>query len=373
MAGPVRQPIDLPALEKYIDQHVPEIKTPLDLKQFGFGQSNPTYQVTAANGNRYVMRKKPPGKILSSTAHRVDREYRIIHALEHTPVPVPKTYHLCLDAKVVGTEWYVMEFINGRFITDPDIPNVSPEDRTEMWHDAVRTLAKFHNVNYNDVGLRDYGKHFGFYDRQIKTFGTLSRAQAAAVDVDTKEPVGDLPHFQEFCDFFSDKSKQPKDRSTLIHGDFKIDNVVFHPTLPKVVAILDWEMSTIGHPLSDFVNLVGPYTWSMGEAKLQGGTGTTRARPEFEPGATPGLPRLEQLVEWYKEETGYDLAQDLTWGSAFSGFRGAIIMQGIAARYAQRQASSSKAMEYGSQMRPYAIWAWSCVESIKNSTSKSKL
>lgn len=132
MAGPVRQPIDLKALEKYVEQNVSEIKTPLDLKQFGFGQSNPTYQITAADGRKYVLRKKPPGKLLSKTAHQVDREYKIIHALEHTDVPVPKTYCLCEDDSILGTAFYIMSFLDGRFVTDPSFPDVSAADRTEM-------------------------------------------------------------------------------------------------------------------------------------------------------------------------------------------------------------------------------------------------
>lgn len=257
-----------------------------------------------------------------------------------------------------------------RFNSRQDV--LQDADRTR-WHDAVRTLAKFHKVNYSKVGLDSFGRHYGFYDRQIKTFGTISKAQAAALDADTKEPVGDIPHFQDMVNFFSDKSQQPKDRSTLIHGDYKIDNLVFHKTEPRVIGILDWEMATIGHPLSDIVNLTGPWSWSSKNNKLEIASRTTSAKAEFEPGATPGLPSLEQVVQWYTEETGYDVAKDLGWGSAFGGFRGAVIMQGIAARYAQRQASSASAMEYGSQMKPYGEWAWSCVERLKDGSGKAKL
>lgn len=228
-------------------------------------------------------------------------------------------------------------------------------------------------MNYSKVGLDSFGKHFGFYNRQIKTFGEVSKAQAAAEDKDTKEPVGDIPHFQKMVEFFSDKSQQPKDRSTLIHGDYKIDNLVYHKTEPRVIGILDWEMATIGHPLSDFVNLTGPWSWSSKTNKLNLTSPTTGAKSEFEEGATPGLPTLQQVVQWYTEDTGYDVERDLTWGSAFGGFRGAVIMQGIAARYAQRQASSATAMEYGKQMKPYGEWAWSCVERLKQSSGKAKL
>ncbi|EHY61002.1 putative acyl-CoA dehydrogenase IBR3 [Exophiala dermatitidis] len=371
MAGPVRQPIDLASLERYIDGHVPQIKTPLDLKQFGFGQSNPTYQLTDATGTKFVMRKKPPGKLLSKTAHQVDREYRIIKALEHTEVPVPKAYCLCEDDSVIGTAFYIMEFLDGRMVTEPHFPGVSAEDRTEMWRDAVRTLAKFHKVDFNKVGLSNFGRHGGFYDRQLKTFGTLSKAQAAAVDVDTNVPVGDIPHFDEMVEFFKQKSTQPKDRATLVHGDYKIDNLVFHKTEPRVIGILDWEMATIGHPLSDFVNLTAPWAW------VGRGTGSEvadRANAAFKPGATPGLPSLEQAVQWYAQESGYDPSTELAWGTAFGGLRGAIIMQGIAARYARRQASGTTAKQYAAQMRPYGEWAYGLVKKLKESPQgKAKL
>lgn len=261
----------------------------------------------------------------------------------------------------------------GQKCTLPSLLLPSARLTVHRWHDAVRTLAKFHKVDYNKVGLKDFGRHHGFYNRQLKTFGNISKAQAAAKDADTNEPVGDIPHFQKMVDFFSDQSKQPKDRSTLIHGDYKIDNLVFHKTEPRVIGILDWEMATIGHPLSDFVNLVGPWSWTLGKDNSDTPSSDLRSKPEFQPGATPGLPTMDQVVKWYVEESGYDVKKDLTWGSAFGGFRGAVIMQGIAARYAQRQASSASAMEYGKQMKPYGEWAWSCVKTLKDSMSKAKL
>ncbi len=241
------------------------------------------------------------------------------------------------------------------------------------WRDAVRTLAKFHRVDFNKVGLSDFGRHGGFYDRQLKTFGTLSKAQAAAKDVDTGKPVGDIPHFQQMVDFFKQKSTQPKDRATLIHGDYKIDNLVFHKTEPRVIGVLDWEMATIGHPLSDFVNLTAPYSWV---GRPSGSRSADLVNEAFRPGATPGLPSLEQTVRWYTAESGgYDLPRsELAWGNAFGAFRSAVIMQGIAARYARRQASGQTARDYASQMGPFGEWAYQLVEKLKNSPDgKAKL
>lgn len=239
MAGAVRQPIDVASLERYINANVPVIQTPIDVKQFGYGQSNPTYQLTDSNGKKYVMRKKPPGQLLSKTAHKVDREYRIIHALEKTDVPVPKAYCLCQDDAVLGTDFYIMEFLDGRIFEDPKFPGVSESDRAEMWRDAVRTLAKFHRVKPASVNMESYGKPSGFYNRQLKTFGTISQAQAMAKDKETGVPVGKIPHFDEMTAFLQDPKTQPKDRTSFVHGDYKIDNLVYHKTEPRVIGILE--------------------------------------------------------------------------------------------------------------------------------------
>ncbi|KAF7871721.1 hypothetical protein EAF04_003828 [Stromatinia cepivora] len=368
MAGPVRQPIDLQALERYIEKHVPEIKTPIDIKQFGFGQSNPTYQLLASNGQKYVMRKKPPGKLVSKTAHQVEREYRVIHALEKTDVPVPRAYCLCEDEGVIGTPFYIMEFLDGRIIEDPGIPGVGEEERREMWHDAIRTLAKLHRVDISKAGLTSFGKPAGFYDRQIKTFGMISAAQASTVDIETKEPVGQIPHIEEILGFFRDKKYQPKDRGTLVHGDYKIDNLVFHKTEPRVIGILDWEMSTIGHPLSDIINILSPYT-VRNENKFA-------SLPQFQEENSPGLPSESDLISWYRETAGWDPEPDLPWGVAFGFFRNTCIYQGIAARWAVRQASSAKAEVHGRARWPMGELCWKFVglaNKVKEEGEKAKL
>ncbi|KAI0125740.1 phosphotransferase enzyme family protein [Xylariales sp. AK1849] len=355
MAGRVRHPIDVKALEKYIDQHVPEIKTPLDVKQFGFGQSNPTYQLTSADQRRYVLRKKPPGKLLSKAAHKVEREHRIIAALGPTDVPVPKAYALCEDASVVGTPFYIMEFLDGRIIEDPSMPGVAAAERSELWRQAVTTLAKFHRVDRGAVGLDTYGKGGGFYDRQRATWQQICDAQASAVDVDTRQPVGQMPHFDALLAFFGDRALQPRDRATLIHGDYKIDNLVFHKTEPRVIGILDWEMSTVGHPLSDLANLMHPfYTASMEDEYSSSAA--------FKPGATPGLPDPETLMGWYRETAGWDPRPEINWAMAFSVFRLSAICQGIAARVAVRQASSEQAKKHAEALGPLAEFAWELVE-----------
>ncbi|KAJ6119220.1 hypothetical protein N7523_003500 [Penicillium sp. IBT 18751x] len=364
MAGEVRQPIDLPSLERYVDQHVPALKTPLGLKQFGFGQSNPTYQLTSADGKQYVLRKKPPGKLLSKTAHRVDREFQIIQALGQTDVPVPEALCLCEDNSVIGTPFYIMEFLDGRHFTDPAMPGVSADERNALWKSAVETLAKFHRVIPKNLGLEKFGKPTGFYDRQIATFTTVSKAQAQVVDADTKEPVGELPHFEDMVRFFTQKTTQPRDRGTLVHGDYKIDNMIFHRTEPRVIGILDWEMATVGHPLSDFCNLTSPYV-------MEGADSNTEA---FQPGRVPGLPSREDCMRWYSAVAGYDPTEDILWGDAFFAFRGSVIMQGIAARFAGRQASSARAGEYAKRAKPFALYAWEQVKQVqRQSQQKGKL
>lgn len=172
------------------------------------------------------MRKKPPGKLLSKTAHKVDREYRILHALEKTDVPVPKTYCLCEDESVVGTPFYIMEFLDGRIFEDPSLPGVTPKEREQMWSDVIRTLAKFHSVEPDSVGLGNFGKKGGFYNRQLKTFAAISEAQAQARDKETNKPVGKIPYYDNMVALFSDPKFQPKDRVTFVHGDYKV--LAFH-------------------------------------------------------------------------------------------------------------------------------------------------
>ncbi|KAF3766957.1 acyl-CoA dehydrogenase family member 11 [Cryphonectria parasitica EP155] len=381
MAGRVRQPIDLKSLEEYLKKNVPEIKLPLDIKQFGYGQSNPTYLLTSkegssssSSGRGYVLRKKPPGQLLSQTAHKVEREYRIIKALNATDVPVPRTYCLCEDASVIGTPFYIMEYLEGRIFEDATMPSVSPQERRELWHSAITTLAKLHAVDFTNpaLGLTTYGKPTGFYDRQLATWHQICHAQAAAQDADTHEPVGPIhPNFDDgLMRFFADPGQQPVDRAAIVHGDFKIDNLMFHPTEPRVIGVLDWEMSTVGHPLSDIVNLTFPFFMAPAAAAPANADLSFPYFPNsdaFLPAATPGLPTSEELLAWYVEASRgkYDPRPEMSWGVAFGMLRAAAILQGIAARVARRQATSEVAGRYAGSFKNLGELAWRLVEEEK--------
>lgn len=349
--------------------------------QFGFGQSNPTYQLTAADGAKYVLRKKPPGKLLSQAAHKVEREYRVIAALSahRTPVavPVPRAHALCEDAAVLGTPFYIMSFVGGRIFEDAAIPSAtSPTERTALWRAAVEALASLHRVDADAAGLGSFGKKGGFYGRQLATWRTICSAQARTTDVETGEPVGEIPHMGELMAFFEDEARRPRDRATLVHGDYKIDNVVFDAEEAKVAGILDWEMSTIGHPLSDLANLLHPFVSAelsssspnpsspsspSTSTKTETETAALAAvsHPGFLPNATPGLPTPADVISWYAAAAGWTpTADEVAWACAFSVFRLAAICQGIAARVATRQASSAQARRHAAAMRPLGEFAW---------------
>ncbi|KAI0161695.1 phosphotransferase enzyme family protein [Hypoxylon sp. FL1284] len=386
MAGRVRHPIDTAALERYIGENVPEIKLPLDVKQFGFGQSNPTYQLTAADGSRYVLRKKPAGKLLSQSAHKVEREHRVLAALTRLNsassaadrVPVPRPHCLCEDAGVLGTPFYVMDFVRGRIFEDAAMPGAgSPAERRALWRAAVGALAALHRVDPDAAaaGLSSFGKRENdFYGRQLATWRAICAAQARAVDAETGVPVGPVPHADDLFAFFGDAALRPRPRAALVHGDYKIDNVVFASDAPpRVAGILDWEMSTVGHPLSDLANLLLPFvsaelslpSSSTPPSSSSSSSGEHQAavaavsHAGFLPGATPGLPTFADVVSWYAAAAGWaPAADDVAWACAFAVFRLAAICQGIAARVATRQASSAEARRHAAALAPLGEFAW---------------
>ncbi|CAI7579995.1 unnamed protein product [Penicillium manginii] len=291
------------------------------------------------------MRKKPPGQLMSKSAHKIEREYRVLLALQGTDIAVPRVYCLCEDSTVLGTSFYVMEFLDGRIFEDPSFPGVPPQERNEMWCEAITTLAKLHTVNIDAVGLGSYGRRSGFYNRQIKTWKETEHAQSTVVDVDTKIPVGRVPGVGQMIEFFS-QGQGPQDRACLIHGDYKIDNLVYHKTEPRVIGILDWEMSTIGHPLSDIANILQPWTILA----MSSSAAHQLLLPFQMTAGIVGLPSIPDCLEWYANVAGWDPQPEMIWADAFSLFRMSVVRQGITARHASRQASGSTAVEIGRGM-----------------------
>ncbi|KAK4509736.1 Paf1 complex component [Mucor velutinosus] len=353
-------------LEAYLLKHVEGFKTPLHISQFQFGQSNPTYLLKDGNQQQYVLRKKPPGALLSSTAHAVEREYRIIHALgTKTDVPVPKVYVLCEDNDVIGTPFYVMEFLAGRIYEDCRMLSIPFEERRKLWFSAIETLAKLHRVNFKAIGLDNYGRHLGFYDRQMKSLGKVSQAQANVQD-EYGQAVGPLPRLDEMFAWF--KKNQVKDQATIVHGDFKIDNMIFHPTEPRVIGVLDWELSTIGHPLSDLSNLLQPFYVPASDDTSVGMLGFKNSKEPLP------VPEANELIQHYCKTLGQPYPIDRwMFAVAFSFFRLAVILQGIAARVARKQASSAQAKNYADRFKPVAQMGLAIVDEGNLDHPSSKL
>ncbi|MFZ2754812.1 MAG: phosphotransferase family protein [Lysobacteraceae bacterium] len=321
-------PLDLPAdaLAAYLEAHVDGFRGPLTATKFKGGQSNPTYRIDAASGT-YVLRRKPPGPLLPS-AHAVDREFRVLQALHGTSVPVAKPLHLCRDESVIGSMFYLMSFVDGRIFWDPSLPDMAAADRADIYLGIIDAMAALHTVDPAAVGLGDYGKPGNYFERQIKRWSEQYRASETRPIAAMDALIDALP------------ARCPADDGVvaLAHGDFRIDNLMLHPDEPRVIAIVDWELSTLGHPLADLGYFCMALRLPRNPA-LPGLAGLDRA--------TLGIPEEAALLTRYSQLTGRPIPADWPFVLAFSFFRLAAIAQGVAKRAEQGNASSEQAVQAG--------------------------
>ncbi len=324
---------DSSRLDEYLRSHLEGYAGPLTVRQFKGGQSNPTY-LLETGGASYVMRRKPPGELLKS-AHAVDREYRVISALYAAGFPVPRPYLLCTDEDVVGTMFYVMEFLDGRIVWDLDLPDFSPDERAAVYDSLNETIAALHSFDPASLGLADYGKPGNYFSRQISRWSRQYEASATQVVPAMDRLIAWLPE------------NIPDDESTsLVHGDFRLDNVVLHPQEPRVIGVLDWELSTIGHPLGDFTYHL--MAWQMPDIGI-GSTGLAGKNL-----SELGIPDEDTYIAQYCDRTGRDGISHRNFYSAYNFFRIAAILQGIAGRVRDGTAASAHADRAADAVPPLA-------------------
>ena len=336
--------LDEARLAEYLEQHN-LLDGALKVRQFQGGQSNPTY-LLESGGRQYVLRKKPPGKVLPS-AHQVDREYRVMKALgEHSEVPVPAMHVLCEDDEVIGTSFYVMDFVPGRVFTQPQLEALPKDQRADLYNDKIDTLAKLHSVDYQAAGLGDFGKPKGYVERQVKRWS----AQYEASKTD------EMPAMDNLMAWLADNIPQD-DSAAIAHGDFRLGNLLVDNRTPDVVAVLDWELATIGHPLADLAYCCLPYHMPHGVNGVRGLDGLDlRAR---------GIPDEQSLLQRYCEGANRDGINDWPVFLAFALFRSAAILQGVYARALQGNASNRNALEVGKRAGLIAERGWQIARTHK--------
>jgi aminoglycoside phosphotransferase (APT) family kinase protein len=344
MPVPEKHRVDPDRLEAYLRAFIPGLEGPLTLEQFRGGQSNPTYLIEAGK-TRYVLRRKPPGKLLPS-AHAVDREYRVITALHGSDVPVPKTWCLCGDESVIGTAFYVMEHIEGRVFWDPSLPGMTRAERGAIFTEMNRVIAALHRVDYRAAGLEDYGKPGGYLARQIARWTKQYRASET-------ESIEAMERLIEWLP----EHIPAGDETAIVHGDYRLDNLVFHPHAPRILAVLDWELSTLGHPLADFAYHC--MSWRIPGGTFRGMLGLDLA--------ALGIPSEAEHVAAYCRRLGRGPIDPAEWEfyMAYNMFRAAGIAQGIMGRVRDGTAASAHAFEAGRSARDMAERGWQVVERMR--------
>jgi aminoglycoside phosphotransferase (APT) family kinase protein len=337
-------------LEHYLRERMPNFRGPLAVRQFVGGQSNPTFLLETPDA-RFVMRKKPSGTLLPS-AHQVEREFRIIKALASTDVPVPRVHLLCEDAGVIGTAFFVMDLVEGRVMRDPMMPGASPHERAACYDSMNDVLARLHKVDFRAVGLGDYGRPEAYVARQLARWSR--QYEASKID--------EIPEMDRLIEWLG-RNIPAADETTIAHGDYRMENIVFHPVEPRVVAVLDWELSTLGHPLGDLAWACRAYHCPPGLDGVLSFQGVDLK--------AWGIPSEEEFVAAYCRRVGRAGVPDLMFFVAFSFFRGAAISQGIAMRAKLGNASGPDAALRGAKARLTAELGWVVAQHCERAKTKS--
>ncbi|MBD9530469.1 phosphotransferase [Comamonas sp. CMM01] len=337
---------DMAALTAWMQQHVEGFAGPLQAEMFKGGQSNPTYKLVTP-GRSYVMRSKPgPVAKLLPSAHAIEREFKVMHGLAGTQVPVPHMYALCEDESVIGRAFYIMEFKEGRVLWDQSLPEMTPTQRGAYYDELNRVIAALHTVDFAAQGLADYGKSGNYFERQI---GRWSKQYVASIT----QPIPEMDKLMAWLPANLPDSARDESKVSIVHGDYRLDNVMFHATEPRAVAVLDWELSTLGHPLADFSYHC--MAWHIPSTLGRGIGGLDLA--------ALGIPSEAEYQRRYCERTGLatpeQLQADWNFYLAYNMFRIAAILQGIAKRVEAGTASSAQAKASGDTARPMAELAWS--------------
>lgn len=330
-------------IAKLLQQTLNEKPQKMLVKQFEGGQSNPTFKLTLGN-QHFVLRKQPPGKLLPS-AHQIDREYRIMDGLANTEVPVPQMITLCEDPDVIGTPFYIMEHVEGRVLTDLMLPDMALTERTSLYENMIDVLAKLHQVNYKQAGLADFGRPGNYYTRQINRW---TKQYLASKTIE-------IPAMDRLIEWLPDQVPQD-DEITIVHGDYRLGNLIIHPTDPYILAVLDWELSTLGHPLADLAYLCQSYHTEDYEDSTLNRSDLTEL----------GIPTESAQLERYCKNTTREQIDNWTFYLVYNLFRSAAIIQGVYKRGLDGNASSNRALEHKDACMMRAEIAWRLV--AKNDT-----
>ena len=340
-----KQAFDVAALTHWLEQNLPGFCGPLNVESFKGGQSNPTYKLITPTQN-YVLRAKPgPVAKLLPSAHAVEREFAVMSGLQGTDVPVPHMHCLCEDESVIGRAFYVMEFMPGRILWDQSLPGMTPLERGEIYNEMNRVIAALHTVKFAEVGLASYGKPGNYFDRQISRW---SKQYAASIT----QPIPEMDQLMAWLPLNIPAMARAEHMVSIVHGDYRLDNLMFHPTEPRIVAVLDWELSTLGHPLADFSYHCMAWHIPPGAFRGIGGLDV----------ASLGIPTEDEYIRLYCERTGLatpaQLKADWNFYMAYNMFRIAAILQGIAKRVEAGTAASAQAVSSAAGAKPLAQMAW---------------